>query len=149
MEKIAIVLLGVVLALPAAAQEHPGGPEDAERHLQMRRMELQVEEAEAELDFRRRMQELELRERGAGIERFLKCRRPECRLMCCRLCMIGAALLAAVMLVVHVLASVWVCLDIRQQKRGSGIWVIITLLTGLCGALVYAVVRLKDGGEKS
>jgi hypothetical protein len=41
-------------------------------------------------------------------------------------------------------------MDIRQLNRGSGLWIVIALLTGLLGALVYAVVRLGDArGAKS
>ena len=34
--------------------------------------------------------------------------------------------------------------DIRSRKAGSGLWVVITLLAGFFGALIYAVVRLGD-----
>ena len=50
--------------------------------------------------------------------------------------------------VVHILVAIWVYIDIRQLNRGSGIWIVIALLTGLLGALVYAVVRLGDGRQK-
>jgi hypothetical protein len=33
-------------------------------------------------------------------------------------------------------------------NRGSGIWIVIVLLAGLLGALVYAVVRIGDGRQK-
>lgn len=46
--------------------------------------------------------------------------------------------------VVHILAAVWVFQDIRARGAGSGIWIVIVLLAGLLGALVYAVVRLGD-----
>jgi hypothetical protein len=48
------------------------------------------------------------------------------------------------LLVVHILLAVWVYTDIRKLNRGSGIWIVIALLTGLLGTLVYAVVRLGD-----
>ena len=47
-------------------------------------------------------------------------------------------------LIVHVLAAVWVFQDIRIRGTGSGIWIVIALIAGLPGALVYAVVRLGD-----
>ena len=46
--------------------------------------------------------------------------------------------------IVHILLAIWVYGDIRRRNTGSGIWIIITLLTGLLGALVYAIVRLGD-----
>jgi hypothetical protein len=45
---------------------------------------------------------------------------------------------------VHILTAVWVYQDIKIRHVGSGIWVVIALLTGLLGAFVYAVVRLGD-----
>ena len=47
-------------------------------------------------------------------------------------------------LVVHILAAVWVFQDIRIRGSGSGIWIVITLIAGLLGALVYAVVRISE-----
>jgi len=55
--------------------------------------------------------------------------------------------LLLVILVVNILVAVWVYMDIRQLNRGSGLWIVIALLTGLLGALVYAVVRLGDGRQ--
>jgi hypothetical protein len=53
--------------------------------------------------------------------------------------------LAMVMcLVVNILSAVWVFQDIRIRGTGSGIWIVIALIAGLLGALVYAVVRLGD-----
>ena len=53
-------------------------------------------------------------------------------------------LLMVMCLVVHILLAVWVFQDIRTRGTGSGIWIVITLIAGLLGALVYAVVRLGD-----
>ena len=53
-------------------------------------------------------------------------------------------LLMVMCLVVNILIAVWVYQDIRKRGTGSGIWIVITLVSGLLGALVYAVVRLGD-----
>ena len=50
----------------------------------------------------------------------------------------------AILLVVHILLTVWVYTDIRGRNSGSGIWITVTLLTGLLGAAVYALVRIGD-----
>ena len=50
----------------------------------------------------------------------------------------------AMCVVVHILVSVWVIQDIRTRGTGSGIWIVIALIAGLLGTLVYAVVRLGD-----
>ncbi|MCX7009846.1 MAG: hypothetical protein NTY53_21830 [Kiritimatiellaeota bacterium] len=47
--------------------------------------------------------------------------------------------------VIHILLTVWVYGDLRRRNSGSGIWIAMVLLTGLCGAAVYALVRI---GEK-
>ena len=46
--------------------------------------------------------------------------------------------------VIHILLAMWVYQDIRKRNTGSGLWIVITLLTGLLGALVYAIVRIGD-----
>ena len=46
--------------------------------------------------------------------------------------------------VVHLLLAIWVYQDIRNRNAGSGLWIVVTLLTGLLGVLVYALVRLGD-----
>ena len=60
----------------------------------------------------------------------------------------GPHLLLLLVLVVHILVAVWVYQDIRQRNSGSGIWIVVALLTGLLGVLVYAIVRLGDTREK-
>jgi len=53
-------------------------------------------------------------------------------------------LLMAICAAVHILVAIWVFQDIRSRGAGSGIWIVIALLAGLLGALVYAVVRLGE-----
>ncbi len=53
-------------------------------------------------------------------------------------------LLMVMCLVVNILVAIWVFQDIRTRGTGSGIWIVIALLAGLLGALVYAVVRIGD-----
>lgn len=47
-------------------------------------------------------------------------------------------------IIVHILTAIWVFQDIQHRHVGSGLWVILALLTGLCGTLVYAIVRIGD-----
>jgi hypothetical protein len=56
----------------------------------------------------------------------------------------NAAPLLIVIAIVHILTAIWVYQDIRKLGVGSRIWIVIALLTGLLGTLVYAVVRLGD-----
>ena len=102
--------------------------------MQMRQMELELEEREMELDLTRKFKELELQQRRGKMQGYKghdwmgkKCR--------------GLILLC---LVVHILTAVWVYKDIQERKTGSGVWIVIALLTGLLGTLVYGVVRIGD-----
>jgi len=66
----------------------------------------------------------------------------------CPLCRHGRHMLGVIVLVslvIHILLATWVYQDIRRRGTGSGIWIVVTLLAGLFGAAVYALVRL---GEK-
>jgi hypothetical protein len=109
--------------------------------MQMREREMELQQREAKMDMEREMQKLELDQRrqelesaredddGDNDENVL-------------------GFLFLICAIVHILVAVWVYMDIRQLNRGSGIWIVIALLTGLLGALVYAVVRLGDGRQK-
>ena len=46
-------------------------------------------------------------------------------------------------LIMHILLSVWVYKD-TKQRNASGLWIIITLLSGFLGAFLYALVRIGD-----
>ena len=52
-----------------------------------------------------------------------------------------------IIIIVHILLSVWVYQDIRKKNTGSGIWIVLVLMTGLISALVYAVVRIGDARQ--
>ena len=130
---LSIVLMSMVV--PAAfCQEFEG--EDIERQMQLRGMDLKLQHAEEQMALERQMQELELEERRLELDRAGRGHKPKLHplLLLC--------------LVVHILLAVWVYTDIRKRNRGSGIWIVIALLTGLLGALVYAVVRLGENREK-
>jgi uncharacterized membrane protein (DUF106 family) len=108
-------------------------PEDIQAQMEMKEREMDLQQRQAKMDMEREMQKLDLEGRRLEIERAREGHKGE------------AAPLLLVLLVVNILVAIWVYMDIRQLNRGSGIWIVITLLTGLLGALVYAVVRLGDG----
>lgn len=141
-----ILLLGCIfwclcLPLAALAEEDEGLEwERAERHFEVQEREMELEHHRAELRHKAEMRELELQQRRIEMERFGHDRnrgidqfKP----------------LLLVCLVVHILTAVWVYQDIRRRNAGSGLWIVITLLSGLIGALVYAVVRLGDVKQTS
>ena len=101
---------------------------------------MQLEEKEAEAGFRHRMRELELEEREIEIKRQRKELEPK-RHGGGHKC---GKVLMVICFVIHILLAIWVYKDIQNRKSGSGIWIVVALLAGLLGALVYAVVRLGD-----
>jgi hypothetical protein len=134
------VLLSAMFACPAALSQELG-PENMEFKMQMRQREMELKQREAKMDMERQMQQLELEQRRMELERARgDDDNDEGK---------GAlGLLLAICVIVRILLAVWVYMDIRQLNRGSGIWIVIVLLAGLLGALVYAVVRIGDGRQK-
>ena len=98
-------------------------------------MDFQRKQQEAEMDFQRKHQELELEKRRMELENIRKPKKKDPN---------PILILVAV---VNVLCTVWVYQDIQKRSHESGIWIVITILTGLLGALVYSVVRI-GAGEK-
>ena len=116
-----------------------------ERRMELRNLQLEAEEIEFNAHFRRQMQEFELEERQIELEHLRKeLDYPAGGKRHHKKC---AGPFVLICLIVHILVAVWVYTDIRKRKAGSGIWIVISLLAGLFGALVYAIVRLGDSRE--
>ena len=134
------VLLVSMFACPAVlSQEFE--PEDMEIEMELRERAIELQQRETKMDMEREMQKLELEQRRLELERAHNDDDDD----------EGEGALGLLFLlcaVVHILTAVWVYMDIRQLNRGSGIWIVIALLTGLLGTLVYAVVRLGNGRQK-
>ena len=138
---LSIVLMTMFVSTAAFAQESEPG-ENVEREMHLRSMQLELEERDAELGFQERMRELELEQRRIELEHQ---RRPQEHPVHRKHHWKGKPHpLLIVFFIVHILMAVWVYKDIRERNRGSGIWIVIVLLTGLFGVLAYAVVRLGD-----
>ena len=112
--------------------------EDMEFQIEMKEREMELQRLEANMNAEREMQNLELEQRRMEIERAHHDDDG------------GGAVcvLLLICVIVRILLAVWVYMDIRQLGRGSGIWIVIVLMAGLLGALVYAVVRLGDNKQK-
>ena len=128
--------------------------DNPEHHMNMRRMEMQLRQEEAEMRFQQQMRELELHGRKMDLENAEMARAH--KLQAGKMKFEKADKdwahnkkdmhpLLLICFIVHILTAVWVFQDIRKRGAGSGLWIVIALLTGLIGTLVYAVVRL---GEK-
>ena len=140
MKQCILIAMLMVIFVPANSlgqeqKKRPPKPAvNRKQQMQQRNMELGIEEREIELNFLREMKELELQQRRNELKgrKHHNWKHGKCR---------GLLLLC---LIVHILTAVWVYKDIQQRKTGSGIWIVIALLTGLLGTLVYAVVRIGD-----
>lgn len=114
-------------------RRNPG--ENPASQLRLRHQQLEIEAQEAELNFQRQMRDLELEARRADIEREIGAQSGDNG---------AGGIVILVWLVLNILLATWVFQDIRIRNTGSGLWIVITLIAGIFGALVYALVRLGD-----
>ena len=123
--------------------EEPRLPqEEMEREMHLHHMKLELQQHESEVDFHRKMKEFELEKRKIALKRARKTAHHPAHFKHCGK---GKMLLIAIVcFVIHILLAVWVYKDIRQRNSGSGIWIVIVLLTGLLGVLPYTIVRLGE-----
>ena len=69
----------------------------------------------------------------------------KCHRRCCPILCVALTLLA----VIHIMLATWVFTDIRKRGEGSGLFIVLALIAGIPGTIVYALVRLGDRvGEK-
>ena len=146
MKRYILSMMLVAIFLPAFAAAQEEGLEDFEFQIEMRKREMDLQHQKDQMDIERRMQELKLEKYKIELEHMRKPKEhPE---------YVkdndddddddDLHPLLLLLAVVHILCAVWVYQDIRQRASGSGIWIVIALLTGLLGTLVYAVVRLGE-----
>ena len=146
MKRYVLSMMLVTIFLPAFAAAQEEGPGDIEFQMELRGRELELQQQEAQMDIERKMQELELEKRKIELEHMRRPKEHPIRLEQDDDDDDHDELhpLLLLVLVVHILCAVWVYQDIRRRAGGSGIWIVIALLTGLLGTLVYAVVRLGE-----
>lgn len=133
---LALVLcLGMGMVSQGVAQER-GELEEAEIARFLREQQLDVERMETELHHESQMRELDIEARRLEMDLM----RGESRDHDDG----AAAVFLIVCLAANILMALWVYSDNRSRDAGQGIWIVITLLVGFFGALVYAVIRLGD-----
>ena len=139
MKRILLLAALTTILIPVAAysQDDAAGAAQKQnaartREMQMREKELDLQQKEAELKFQQQKRELELQSRKVDLE---NARKPKQN---------GMGVILILILIVNILCSVWVYQDIQKKSHESGIWIIIALLAGLIGTLVYAVIRIGD-----
>ncbi|MHC4216173.1 MAG: hypothetical protein ACYSWP_22695 [Planctomycetota bacterium] len=124
------------------------------RQLDMKREHMALQQQEAEMGFNQQMREIELQKHRLALKNKQQRRKYPAvaghdgyKEMAGH-CGHGEAFpLLAIICIVNILVAIWVYQDIRKRNAGSGLWIVIALLTGLLGALVYAVVRLGDNRQ--
>lgn len=139
MKRCVLGMVLVAMLLPAAAvvaQEFEELEHDPEYQMEMQERKMELEARQAKMEAERRMADLELAKRKMELAQKEKPHRDGP----------GPVLLLGIA-VINILCAVWVYQDIRQRACGSGIWIVIALLAGLLGTLVYAVVRIGDTGN--
>ena len=117
------------------------GNEDPDRmhhELELRQRHMELETRQVELDFQRQMHEIELAERRSELER--QERDPDPRGHSEG----GGFVLVLFCVVLNILLTVWVYQDMRARSAGSGLWIPVTLMAGVLGALLYLLARLGD-----
>jgi hypothetical protein len=120
---------------PAVQTQAQNQVQQRTQELALRERELSLQQKQNELDFQREKQKIELDRLRQSIKPAVKKQNNNDKM----------APLLLILLVVNILCAVWVYQDIRRLNAGSGIWIVIALLTGLLGTLVYAIVRI--GGD--
>ena len=133
------------MQLELAEQEARAEVGERMEQMELKKQHMALQEHEAEMDFNQKMRELELKKQHIKLRRQQK---PQKHPACFARCHKGRIIpFIIVCFIVHVLVAVWVYQDIRRRNSGSGIWIVVALLTGLLGALVYAVVRIGDAPQ--
>ncbi|MFC1497985.1 PLD nuclease N-terminal domain-containing protein [Verrucomicrobiota bacterium] len=121
------------------------------QEMQLRQKELDIEEREAEMEFTEKVRKIKLEKNRLDLEKIRrsiqnppkhgnyhknKKQGRDCHGKKCTFLILCA--------IVNVMLAIWVYQDIRRKNAGSGIWIVLTLLMGFFGALLYAMVRLGD-----
>jgi hypothetical protein len=149
-----VLLAGWLGAGFAGAQESPAkrpvspSTDEVRRHAELRGIQLEMEAREEKMRVEREMNNLAIEQRKMELERQNRpavgpgkaCPMGRGRCQSGKAC--GVLMLA--MGIINILLTAWVYQDIRRRNTGSGLWIIITLMAGLFGAAVYALVRIGD-----
>ncbi|MBA7713895.1 hypothetical protein ES703_122905 [subsurface metagenome] len=51
------------------------------------------------------------------------------------------AILMVVFFIISILIAVWVYKDAKKRDMNAAVWLLIVLLTGCCGCIIYLIVR--------
>ena len=147
------MLIGCLLVLPlvvraAEEQEEQAPKQHQQQQIAEWRRNLEWKETEQKAAFRQAMRNMSLQERRLEVAEQEATLKAVAKPQRCP-AKDSWGLLVVACALVHVLLGVWVFQDIRQRRTGSGVWIVIVLVTGLMGAFVYALVRIGDARQPS
>ena len=138
--KHATRMVAVVAMVLATAAQTDAAQEDEELSLEeqfeRREAELEIQRLEDELEFDRQEHELDLEQHRAEIDR-MRGHEPDHHKD-------DHGILILLVIITNILLTVWVFKDMNEKKIGRALWVPIVLLTGVFGAILYAIVRVAD-----
>lgn len=154
-----LVAMWMAAGWAQAQDPRPGAKPDnnPQQAIEFRQKQLELQAREAELDYQRNLRNLDLEQKRMEIEQKQKAMQepmppppgmgPKCPMM--RRGHHGPLihLFAMAMFVcglIHILLAVWVCQDLRKRNTGSGIWIVVSLLAGIPGTLLYLLSRIGD-----
>jgi hypothetical protein len=144
MKHVTLVIAVMATVLAAAATTAAAQEEEEEFELQeeleRREIELDIQRLEHEAEFECQQQELDLEQRRLEID-LMRGHKPGHDDG-------GQGLFLLLVIISHILLTVWVFKDMNEKKIGRALWVPIVLLTGVFGAILYAIVRVADTRAK-
>lgn len=146
-----VVLIAGQLAYGQESKPAPR-PEDLLRGMEIRHKQLDIEQRQQEMHFNNEMHNIQLEQKRLELDRDRQMQqKPDTKACPGKDCWRGhhqamkhCCGFMLFCMVVNILLAIWVYQDIRHRNAGSRLWIVIILLTGLFGALVYAVVRMGD-----
>ena len=107
--------------------------QEREMQLQQQKIAFQMRQKRQRIELEKQKLELEYQRRGLTEHTGKEGHHDE-----------GGGIVLVIIFIVNILLAVWVYTDIRKLNAGSGIWIIVVLLTGLFGVIPYAIVRLGN-----
>lgn len=118
------------------------------RRLELRQKQLDIQQRESQMVFQDKLRQLDIEKQRAEIANQQKSAPRQSGKnggMKCRHC--GLAPLLAFAALIHILLAVWIYQDIRKRNTGSGLWIVLALLTGPVGTVLYLLARIGDNKQ--
>ena len=157
---LAIATAGLLPLAVLAQTADDKSPEKMRERMELQKQQMDLERQKTDMLFQQEMKKIELEKARAALSRPPDGPRPDMsgcpiggfrkhhvlRHVACMTVWMGFCG------VLHILLAIVVYRDIRKRNAGSGLWLVVVLMSGFFGALLYALFRLGDiraGGPES